>query len=66
MEPNLDWNSLPAIMTIPETARFMRRNYRCILNLCHTPGFPAMRLGRAWVINRDGLRRWLERQTEMK
>lgn len=56
-----DWDDLPAIMTIEETARFLRRGYRCVLELCHSKSFPAMRIGRAWRINRDGLRRWLDR-----
>ncbi|RJX23237.1 MAG: DNA-binding protein [Ammonifex sp.] len=57
-----DWNDLPAILTVEETARFLRRGYRCVLCLCHSKNFPAVRLGRTWRINRDGLRRWLEEQ----
>jgi len=55
-----NWEDLPAILTIEEVATFLRRGYRCVLQLCHTTGFPAKRIGRAWRINRDGLRRWLE------
>ncbi|BAF61057.1 hypothetical protein PTH_2876 [Pelotomaculum thermopropionicum SI] len=59
METAKDWDDLPAVLTIEETAHFLRRGYRCILQLCHQRGFPAMRLGRRWLINRDGLRRWI-------
>ncbi|MEW6274206.1 MAG: helix-turn-helix domain-containing protein [Bacillota bacterium] len=61
-----DWNDLPAVLTIEDAALFLRRGYRCVLQLCYRKDFPAMRLGRRWLINRDGLRRWLERQTEQK
>lgn len=61
-----DWEDLPAVLTIEETARFLRRGYRCVLRLCRQRGFPAMRLGRRWLINRDGLKRWLDRETEQK
>ncbi|MEW6573480.1 MAG: helix-turn-helix domain-containing protein [Bacillota bacterium] len=61
-----DWDDLPAILTLQEAAQFLRRGYRCVLALCHTRGFPAIRLGRAWRINRDGLRRWLEQEAEKK
>ena len=57
-----DWQDLPAIMTVEETSRFLRRGYRCVLQLCHSKGFPALRIGRTWRISRDGLKRWLEQQ----
>jgi excisionase family DNA binding protein len=58
------WDELPAILTIEETARFLRRGYRCVLQLCHQKGFPSLRIGRAWRINRDGLRRWIESRAD--
>ncbi|MGQ9532561.1 MAG: helix-turn-helix domain-containing protein [Desulfotomaculales bacterium] len=36
------------------------------MGLCHMKGFPAMRLGRKWLINRDLLKAWLEQQAGNK
>lgn len=60
MRNQLDWEVQPAIMTVQETAIFLRRGEACVRNLCRSAGFPAIRIGRTWRINRDGLRRWLE------
>lgn len=61
----LDWDGQPAIMTVKETSRFFRSGEACVRNMCRIPGFPAMRIGgRAWRISRDGLKRWIEAQTE--
>ncbi len=59
----MDWDSLDAILTIPEAARFCKVGYRRMLEICHTKGGPALRVGRGWRINRDALRAWFERQT---
>ncbi len=57
-----DWNALPCVLTLEETARVLRCGYRRALELCRTKGFPAIRVGRKWVISRDGLREWIQRQ----
>jgi excisionase family DNA binding protein len=58
-----DWGQLPAIMNLWELADFLNCGYRRALELAHTRGFPALRIGRGWRVNRDGLRKWLESQT---
>lgn len=57
----MDWNVQPIILTLDQTAKILNRPYRTVLQLCHTPGFPARRLGRRWMVSRDGLRRWVEK-----
>lgn len=57
-----DWQHQPALMDLHETARFLGVGYRTALNLAHKPGFPALRLGKKWVVDRDLLRVWLERE----
>lgn len=56
------WDQYPPLLSLTETAKILRRGYRCALDLCHTPGFPALRVGRTWRVSRDGLRRWVETQ----
>jgi excisionase family DNA binding protein len=58
-----DWIDLPAIMNLNELAEFMGCGYRRALELAHLKGFPAMRCGRGWRVNRDGLKRWIDQQT---
>lgn len=59
----MDWDTLDAIMEIDDLAKFLKCGYRRALELCHTKGFPSLRVGRKWKISRDGLKRWLEAQT---
>lgn len=56
--------NLPDILELPELAAFLNCGYRMALQLVHRKGFPALRVGRKWKINKAGLVRWLERQTE--
>jgi excisionase family DNA binding protein len=58
-----DWQDLPAIMNLDDLADFCGCGYRRALNMAHMKGFPALKIGRGWRINRDGLRRWLDRNT---
>jgi excisionase family DNA binding protein len=59
----LDWQDLPAVLNLQQAAAFMQIGYRRTLELCHSRGFPCLRLGRAFRISRDGLRKWLEQKT---
>ena len=56
--------NLPDILELPDLAAFLNCGYRAALQLVHQRGFPALRVGRRWKINKAGLVRWLERQTE--
>ncbi len=53
----MDWDSLDAILTIPEAARFLKVGYRRMLEICH------MKCGRDWRINKYALQNWVNRQT---
>ncbi|NSW84279.1 MAG: excisionase family DNA-binding protein [Syntrophothermus sp.] len=57
-----NWENLPAVMDLQETARFLGVGYRTVLRLAHRQGFPALRLGKKFLVNRDLLRVWLERE----
>lgn len=57
-----NWGELPDLMTIGETAKFLRRGRNCVYNLCHIKGFPAIKIGRKWLIVTAKLREWVERQ----
>lgn len=60
----MDWESLPAIMDVRQTAKFLGVGYRTILQLAHSKTFPALKLGKKFLVSRDGLRTWLEQQTQ--
>ena len=53
-----DWDKLPPILTANEASEVLRVGYRVIIALCKQKGFPASRIGKKWLINRDGLREW--------
>lgn len=57
-----DWGNMPAIMNLKEVARLLGVGYRTALTLAHKEGFPSMKLGKKWLVNRDLLRSWLERE----
>lgn len=62
MQTLLRLEDAPDLMLPDEAARVMRCGYRRALELCHAPGFPAMKIGRRYVISREGLRCWLQTQ----
>jgi len=51
----MDWDSLPPIMDLNETAVVLRCGYRMALELAHTKGFPALRIGRGWRVGGEGI-----------
>lgn len=56
------WDSLPDLLTVGETAKLIRRGYNCVYDLCHVEGFPAVKIGRKWVIVKDKLKNWFDQQ----
>lgn len=57
-----DWQRQPALMDLQQTAWFLGVGYRTVLKLAHTPDFPALKLGKKWLVQRDLLKAWLERR----
>lgn len=43
-----------------EAAEFIGTNHTTMCSLVQTPGFPAFRLGRRWIIPRSALVAWLD------
>ena len=60
---SMDCDDLPAIMDLNDLAEILDVGYRRALELGHTKDFPALRIGRCWRVNRDGLHCWHDRQT---
>ncbi len=58
----LNWDELPDILTVQETATFLRRGVACVYDLCYSEGFPAVKIGRTWRIVKSGLKDWVEQQ----
>ncbi|MCL6449563.1 MAG: helix-turn-helix domain-containing protein [Armatimonadetes bacterium] len=55
-----NWDDAPVVMTLEQAAKILNRPYRTVLGLCHQRGFPARRLGKRWMVSRDGLRLWVK------
>ncbi len=60
----IDWDELPAVLTVPEAAKAARVGKAAIYNYARTrgQGFPVVRFGKAIRIPRDAFRAWLESQ----
>lgn len=46
-------------LNLREAADFIGTNHTTMCALVRTPGFPAFRLGRRWVIPKDALLAWM-------
>ena len=62
LKVKLNWEELPDLLTVPEAATFLRRGMNCVYDLCHSEGFPAIKIGRTWRIVKTGLKAWVEEQ----
>ena len=51
-----------ATMTVKELQMYVGIGRRQAYELCNTKGFPAFRIGRKVLINREGLNLWLKEQ----
>lgn len=51
-------------LSVPEAAEALGVSQKKVYDLVHTAGFPVLRLGRRVRISADGLRRWVDAQTE--
>ena len=51
-------------LSVAETAEALGVSQKIVYDLIHTTGFPVLRLGRRVRISIDGLRRWVDAQTE--
>jgi excisionase family DNA binding protein len=49
---------------VRDLAALLHIGKKCACEMCHRPGFPAIRLGKQERIPRDALLRWLDAQTE--
>lgn len=48
------------LLTVSQAAELLQLGRDTMYQLTHVDGFPAIRLGRAVRINREGLQRWLD------
>ncbi|MCM1567028.1 MAG: helix-turn-helix domain-containing protein [Dehalobacter sp.] len=59
----VDWDKLP-VNLVPEIIwkeGIIPLGKQAIYELCHRPGFPVVKIGKKFIIPRDSLRRWLEK-----
>ena len=53
-------------LTIGEAAEFLRVKPYTVYNLCATPDFPAVKVGRKWTFRQDLLEKWWEEKLTEK
>ncbi len=58
------WDKLPLTLGVKEVAEITGYGQARIRELCRAKRIPCIRLGRAFRIPRDSLRRWLEMEAE--
>lgn len=51
----------PEIMTIGETAEYLRISLSSLYKLAHDGRIPCQKVGRQWRFRREGIDRWLEK-----
>ncbi|MFY9119068.1 MAG: helix-turn-helix domain-containing protein [Syntrophomonadaceae bacterium] len=64
LQLGMDWQDLPAFFGPRELSAFMGIGITKAYQLSRSVGFPAIRIGKNIRISRDGLRRWVQMQTE--
>lgn len=64
--PPLDWNNLPLVLTVKQIRelQLLPVGRNTLYNLLNSRGFPALRLGRRFIVPRDALREWLENHAQ--
>ena len=50
------------LLTVPETADILGLSLPKVYELCHTDGFPVVRIGRKVTVSRAGLEQWIAKQ----
>lgn len=62
-----DWNQLPVSMTLEDIMAALQIGRDLALRLVHSAGFPALKLGRQYIVNRDKFVAWFStRQGDLK
>lgn len=56
------WDELPDILSTKDAANILRCDLAVVRRLARSKGFPAITIGRAIRISRDGLRRWISKE----
>lgn len=55
--------TLPAVLTVPQTAEYLGVSEDTVYNLVHSEDFPSFRVGRSWRIDGQRLGEWVARQS---
>jgi len=63
---NLMTNNPPEIMTIGETAEYLRSSLSSLYKLAQENRIPCQKVGRHWQFRREAINRWLEDSRKSK
>ena len=59
-----NWEDLPLVLTVEETAQVLRVTAKLITEMCRKGELPAVKVGRAWRIKRDDVLAYLQGSSE--
>ena len=59
-------NGQAAVLTVPETAKYLSLPVSKVYELVKGKDFPAIKIGKSWRILKDNLDQWLLKQLEEK
>ncbi|MDF9409064.1 MAG: hypothetical protein A4E52_01865 [Pelotomaculum sp. PtaB.Bin013] len=64
MNQIINWDDLP-INLLPDDIwrnKIIPIGKQGVYNLCHRPDFPSIRIGKKFIIPKEGLKNWLEKE----
>lgn len=62
----MTFEELPDVLTLKETAQYLKISYAKIHEMVHANEIPHFRIGRAIRVNKHVLKNWLDEKTEPK
>jgi excisionase family DNA binding protein len=57
----METSALPRMLTIPESAEYLRSSVKFVRSLIWSRTLPYIRAGKRYVIDREDIDRWIER-----
>lgn len=60
MRPYYGWDQMPVLLTVPEAANLLRISEQGLRTILREGKLPALKIGRAWRVERDAVRRLME------
>lgn len=62
---SINLNEPRLLITVEEAAKLLNVGMNRAYILVRTPGFPALRIGHKYFVNKMGLQKWIDKQTNI-